>query len=239
MLPLLLGVEWPGSRRRCRRSRAWERYRRRSTCASRWRCARSPRGRAVDVGEPRVVGSDPQGRRCHGGGVGDVERLAQVDRADGALLEAVGVFQIQYESAIDGIGRPEVVLATETVVLTPAVPTDVIVTWSWLTPGSMSISLPTARPLTLVTLTLVSPAQRRQTASWSWPAYRRWPPCSTSAPAPVSSEHLLAGGEAGHAGDLDVRVAGAHRVDDRGRGARGGSDGRDRRRLLRRRRCRS
>jgi len=45
--------------------------------------------------------------------------------------------------------------------LTPAVPTDVIVTWSWLAPGSTSIWLPTARPLTLVTLMLVSPGLAR------------------------------------------------------------------------------
>ena len=44
------------------------------------------------------------------------------------------------------LGMPDVTFGAATVLFVPAVPTEVIVTWSWFGPGSMSISAPTTRP---------------------------------------------------------------------------------------------
>src|ERR1041384_1427988 len=76
----------------------------------------------------------------------------------GVLLVAPATFHIQLAPERVGTGTPEVVFATETDVLTPAVPTFVMVTWSCAGPGAMSIWAPTVSPATLATLTLLSPA---------------------------------------------------------------------------------
>ena len=74
----------------------------------------------------------------------------------GVLVDAPATFQIQFAPASDGGGVPggPMVEAAASVVLTAAVPTEVIVLVS---PPIVSLP-PAAMPATLLTLTLVSPA---------------------------------------------------------------------------------
>ena len=61
-------------------------------------------------------------------GIGDGERLAQVDRPGGVLVFAPATFQIQFAPVSDGTGQPDVTFWAATVLFVPAVPTEVIVT---------------------------------------------------------------------------------------------------------------
>ena len=79
------------------------------------------------------------------------------------LLPAPVVFQIQLAVGVPvsgGTVRPDVTFWAATVDAVPAVPTDVMVTCSWLLPGSTVRGDPADKPATLVTFTLSISATR-------------------------------------------------------------------------------